>query len=87
MTALSVIIVAALFVGDNPRAHLRVELPLLQFPAGSRTDLFFVRLYGRALRPALALDGLPPASRAGHAAYQRLEHAMDACLTEVHLAA
>ena len=52
-----------------------------------RTALFCVRLYARALRPALAWDGVSPASRAGHAAYQRLVHAMDAYLTEVHLAA
>jgi len=87
MTALSVTIVAAAFVGDNLRAHLRVEPLLLQFPAGLRTALFFVLLYARALRPALALDGVPPASRAGHAACQRMEHAMDAYLTEAHLAA
>jgi hypothetical protein len=55
--------------------------------SGLRTALFFVRLYARALRPALAGAGIPPASRAGHAAYQRLEAAMDAYLTEVHLAA
>ena len=54
---------------------------------GLRTALFCVRLYARALRPALAWDGVSPASRAGHAAYQRLEQAMDAFLTEVHLAA
>ena len=45
---------------------------------GLRTALFCVRLYTRALRPALAWDGLSPTSHAGHAAYQRLEHAMDA---------
>jgi hypothetical protein len=55
--------------------------------SGLRTALFFVRLYARALRPTLAWDGASPASRAGHAAYQRLEHAMDAYLKEVHLAA
>ena len=54
---------------------------------GLRTALFCVRLYARALRPALAWDGAPPTSRAGHAAYQRLEAAMDAYLTEMHLAA
>ena len=54
---------------------------------GLRTALFFVRLYARAPRPALAWDDVSPASRAGHAAYQRLEHAMDADLKEVHLAA
>lgn len=54
---------------------------------GLRTALFCVRLYARALRPALAWDGAPPTSRAGHAAYQRLEAAMDAYLKEVHLAA
>jgi hypothetical protein len=54
---------------------------------GLRTALFCVRLYARALRPALAWDTAPPASRAGHAAYQRLEAAMDAYLKEVHLAA
>jgi hypothetical protein len=55
--------------------------------AGLRTALFCVRLYARAIRPALAWNGVPLPSRAGHAAYQRLEHAMDAYLKEVHLAA
>jgi len=54
---------------------------------GLRTALFCVRLYARALRPTLAWDAGTSASRAGHAAYQRLEHAMDAYLKEVHLAA
>ncbi|HEX7486434.1 MAG TPA: hypothetical protein VF332_09795 [Vicinamibacterales bacterium] len=54
---------------------------------GLRTALFCVRFYARAFRPALASDGVSPASRAGHAAYQRLEHAMDAYLKELHLAA
>ena len=54
---------------------------------GLRTALFCVRLYARALRPALAWDRTPPASRAGHAACQRLGAAMDAYLKEVHLAA
>lgn len=54
---------------------------------GLRTALFCVRLYARALRPRLAWDGVTPASRAGLAAYQRLEHAMDAYLKEAHLAA
>jgi hypothetical protein len=54
---------------------------------GLRTAPFVVRLSARALRPALASDASPRASRAGHAAYQRLETAMDAYLEEVHLAA
>jgi hypothetical protein len=36
--------------------------------------------------PAVA-SSAPPASRAGHAAYQPLDAAMDPYLTEVHLAA
>jgi hypothetical protein len=54
---------------------------------GLRTALFCFRLYARALRPALARDSTPPPSRAGAAACQRLEAAMDTHPKAVHLAA
>lgn len=53
---------------------------------GLRAALFFVRLYARALRPALALDGAPAAPRAA-AAYRRLDHALNQFLKEVQIAA
>ena len=55
--------------------------------AGLRSAIFCVRLYDRVFRPAWALDGATPATRAADTAYQRLDHTLDRFLKEVSIAA